>query len=363
MSNAALALAIASMALPDAAESQGLTVDVAIAADGDSHRSQAAGQGGDAWQGRRDLWLRPGWRAELLVTVHNRSDRPVGWRMAVGGDFPMEGEPLSRTNWCEWQPEPLAELQPQQTVRRSLGFLVPGDFFEQSDALQQAPQLRLNYQGRVSIYMEGSGPTVDDERLVDEQSFALLVRPASAYLNFLPNFYREVDFAGRLLSMFEQGFDPAVQATDALWAYLDPLTAPEALLPFLAHWVAWPLDPRWKIGQQRRLIRHAMTLYRWHGTRWGLRLYLHLYTGLPLDPHLPEAEKHIAIEETHCQGLVLDDAPLGQGAILGGGRPYHFQVRLRSEQPEQINETLVRELIERQKPAFCTYDLEIAAVG
>jgi hypothetical protein len=105
------------------------------------------------------------------------------------------------------------------------------------------------------------------------------------------------------------------------------------------------------IAQQRRLIRHAITLYRWHGTRWGLRFYLHLYTGLPLE--------HISIEETYCQGLVLNDAELGQGTILGGGRPYHFVVRLHLENPDYLekNESLIREIIEQYKPAFCSYDL------
>jgi phage tail-like protein len=81
------------------------------------------------------------------------------------------------------------------------------------------------------------------------------------------------------------------------------LTAPEALLPFLAHWVAWPIDRRWDTKQQRRFIRNAVELYRWHGTRQGLRFYLHLYTELPLDEDLPEAEKHISIEEIFYAGF------------------------------------------------------------
>ncbi|QSJ18198.1 hypothetical protein JYQ62_05075 [Nostoc sp. UHCC 0702] len=45
--------------------------------------------------------------------------------------------------------------------------------------------------------------------------------------------------------------------------------------------------------------------------------------------------------------------------MLGGGCPYHFIVELHVQQSQQINETLLREIIERQKPAFCTYDLDI----
>jgi len=46
--------------------------------------------------------------------------------------------------------------------------------------------------------------------------------------------------------------------------------------------------------------------------------------------------------------------------MLGSGRPFHFTVRLRPEPGKQIDERLVRDIIEREKPAFCTYDLLIS---
>jgi len=138
------------------------------------------------------------------------------------------------------------------------------------------------------------------------------------------------------------------------------LTAPEALLPFLAHWVAWPIDRRWDVKQQRRLIRNAVELYRWHGTRRGLRFYLHLYTELPLDEDLPEDEKHISIEEIFTRGFVMGETLIGTDSMLGGGRPFHFIVRLRPEPDKRIDEGLVRGIIDREKPAFCTYDLLIS---
>jgi phage tail-like protein len=181
----------------------------------------------------------------------------------------------------------------------------------------------------------------------------LFVRPVSSYLDFLPAIYQEEEFIGRFISIFEQAYDPAVETIDNLWAYLDPLTAPEALLPFLAHWVAWELDPRWSSQQQRRLIKNAIPIYRWQGTRWGLRFFLHLYTGLPLD------EEHIKITEVFEQGFVLGKTLIGQDSMIGGGRPYHFIVELHLDYPNQVNEAIVREIIERQKPAFSTYELDI----
>ena len=175
-------------------------------------------------------------------------------------------------------------------------------------------------------------------------------------MEFLPILYREVDFIGRFMKIFEQAFQPIVDSYNVMWANLDPLT----LLPFMAHWVAWQVDSVWDLQQQRRLIRRAVELYRWRGTRKGLRLYLHLYTGLPLDEHLPnEADNHISITEPFGPSFIIGDAQLGN-AVLAGGQPYHFIVRLRSNISSGIiNEELIQRIIEQEKPAFCTYELSI----
>ncbi len=165
------------------------------------------------------------------------------------------------------------------------------------------------------------------------------------------------------MKVFEQTFEPTVDAFEAMWAYLDPLTAPEALLPFLAHWVGWDLLSTIPIARQRYLIRNAVSIYRWRGTKKGLRFYLHLYTGLPLDEDLPERAKHISIEEAVGDGFILDRANLGEDTVLGGGRPYHFTVRLRSTPAIPLNETLIRQIIEAEKPTWCTYDLYLSESG
>ncbi|WP_251959485.1 phage tail protein [Nostoc commune] len=177
----------------------------------------------------------------------------------------------------------------------------------------------------------------------------------------MPILYREVDFIGRIHeNTLSKLFKPIVNSYNVMWANLDPLTAPQALLPFMAHWVAWQVDSVWDLQQQRRLIRRAVELYRWRGTRKGLRLYLHLYTGLPLDEHLTnEADKHISITEPFGPSFIIGDAQLGN-AVLAGGQPYHFIVRLRSNISSGIiNEQLIQRIIEQEKPAFCTYELSI----
>ena len=229
-------------------------------------------------------------------------------------------------------------------------FDVPKDWLE----TQPLEAIKLNYQATVNIYLQRPNQEI---RELQQLSFNFYLRPHSLYLDFLPTIYREVDLIGRLMKVFEQAFEPTVDAFEAMWAYLDPLTAPESLLPFLAHWVGWELLSTIPIDRQRYLIRNAISIYRWRGTKKGLRFYLHLYTGLPLDEDSPEREKHICIEEAVGAGFVLGRPNLGEDTVLGGGRPYHFTVRLRSIPDQPLDETLIRKIIDTEKPTWCTYDL------
>ena len=296
----------------------------------------------------KDLVLYPDESSEIVVRLENQSDRSLDWSLEVKGDFPAE--------WCLWSQMQPQEIAPNQPLDFRIAFEIPRDFFERQTAIHpERSRLQLNYQSQIQVYVHRSGSS----QLVSYEVFTLYVRPASTYLNFLPALFQETDFVSRFLTIFEQTFDPTVQTLETLWAYIDPLTAPEAFLPFLSQWVAWRMDSRWDLSLQRRLIRKALTLYRWHGTRQGLRFYLHLYTNLPLDEHLPEAEKSIGIEEVFGQGFVMGKTRLGQDSMFGGGRPYHFTVRLHPEPTVQIDEALIRSIIEDYKPAFCSYELQI----
>jgi phage tail-like protein len=287
-----------------------------------------------------ELLLIPGEVGELLLRIKNVANRPIRWQLRIVGDFP--------DSWCAWHQPEFTEIAPNQKIETAIAFKATNDFFENQLILNpENPLLKINYTIQIYIYIdEGTEP-----QLIQYRIFNLLVRPHTTYLDFLPRMYGEVDFIGRFVTILEQAFDPAVQTLDTLWAYLDPLTAPTAFLPFLAYWVGWEMDNRWDIERQRHLIRNAIILYRWHGTRYGLRLYLHLYTGLPLE--------QIQIREIFEQGFVLGSTHIGEDSMLGGSRPYHFIVDLDVEPSNHIDEELVRGIIERQKPAFCSYDLEI----
>ncbi len=287
------------------------------------------------------LIVSPGERSEVTLELYNPTEESLAIELEVKGDFPGE--------WCHWNLEG-RELDSRKTMLMGIYFDVPADWLE----TQPLDSIKLNYQATVNIYLQRPNR---ETRELQQLGLKLSLRPDSLYLNFLPIIYREVDFIGRLLKVFEQAFEPTVNAFEAMWAYLDPLTAPESLLPFLAHWVGWELLSTIPIERQRYLIRNAISIYRWRGTKKGLRFYLHLYTGLPLDEDLPETEKHISIQEAVGAGFVLGQANLGEDTVLGGGRPYHFTVRLRSIPNQSLDENLIGKIIDAEKPIWCTYDL------
>src|SRR2546430_4071020 len=98
--------------------------------------------------------------------------------------------------------------------------------------------------------------------------------PESAYLRYLPGVYQQDPFLCRLLLIFEAVLAPLERLVDTLPLYTEPEIAPQAFLPWLAGWVAVSLDSGWPVDRQRALIAHAVEIYRWRGTRRGLRLHL-----------------------------------------------------------------------------------------
>ncbi|MDB9375329.1 phage tail protein [Nodularia sphaerocarpa] len=298
----------------------------------------------------QSLLLRPGEPSEMIVQVQNLEQRPLRVSLTVEGNFPSE--------WCQIGTEG-SEIPPRGQMDAVLRFAIPATFFEDQQAIipGEKHKLNLNFRSLVVINIDSD---THRKQIQHSDYFDLYVRPYSAYMEFLPVLYREVDFIGRFLKIFEQAYQPAIDSFNVMWANLDPLTTPKALLPFLAHWVGWQVDSVWDLHQQRRLIHRAVELYRWRGTRKGLRLYLHLYTGLPLDEEITnETDKHISITEPFGPSFVLGSAQLGS-AVLAGGEAYNFRVCLRPNRPNMnINEQLIRQIIDQEKPAFCTYELVI----
>jgi phage tail-like protein len=176
----------------------------------------------------------------------------------------------------------------------------------------------------------------------------------SNYLQYLPAFYREDDFTGRFLNIFEDILKPIVGTVDNLAFYFDPGTAPQSFLPWLASWVGLVMDERWPEARRRQLIKSVVELYRWRGTKRGLSEYLRIYTGV-----VPQITEPVVRPEAK-----LDPGTrLGTEVHLGGGEPFIFDITIAAQDLAEVDIDVVRAIIESQKPAHTTYTLKVLPQG
>ncbi|AFZ67351.1 phage tail protein I [Deinococcus peraridilitoris] len=114
---------------------------------------------------------------------------------------------------------------------------------------------------------------------------------ASSYLSYLPALFTESDFAGRLLQIFENVWEPLQHRQDFVDMYFDPATCPEPFLNWFAEWMGLSVDPHWPESRRRQWLREAINLQRWRGTRYGLMRMLEICCGVTPrvveDPHRP----------------------------------------------------------------------------
>ena len=194
----------------------------------------------------------------------------------------------------------------------------------------------------------------------------IAVAPKGRYLKYLPSIYREDDFMGRFLMMFESFWTPIESQITQISYYFDPKLIPASLLPWLASWADLVLDDRWTPEKQRRLLGSIVSLYRKRGTRIGLEKILEIYT-----------ESQPQIMEHRANNLILGaSARLGPSVALGHGNvPHTFTVTLRlppvksadgallsdgdRERLEAERRRVIESIIESEKPAHTRYTLVI----
>jgi len=108
--------------------------------------------------------------------------------------------------------------------------------------------------------------------------------PRQSYLQYLPSVFSDDDqsrlFLERFLSIFQTTFDDLDDRLDHLWQLFDPFMTPAHVFPWLAAWIALPLDPTMPLGQQRQLLKTAFQTYLIRGTVAGLQQVIQAYTGV-----------------------------------------------------------------------------------
>jgi phage tail-like protein len=159
---------------------------------------------------------------------------------------------------------------------------------------------------------------------------------SSEIQRLLPGVFQRTVEPGRplaaLLEVMEALHAPSEAVLAELDALFDPYRAPDAFVPLLAYWVDLDLRVTTGLGRTRELVAAAVEISRWRGTARGLRLFLQTATGL----------RDFALEE---------NVPGPDGLP----RPFHVSVRA----PGSLtpHRALLERIIEREKPAYVTYEL------
>jgi phage tail-like protein len=161
----------------------------------------------------------------------------------------------------------------------------------------------------------------------------------------LPGLFQDDDLACRLVSAFDAVVAPVFVALDNLPAYLDPGTAPEDFLDWLAGWFGLELEATWSVERRRAALRQVVELYRWRGTNRGLRAELALHLGV--QPTIDEDG-----------GVVWSPTP---GAELPGTTSNRVVVRVPAV-PGGVDAPRVRSMVRAIVPAHLACEVEIEGV-
>jgi phage tail-like protein len=174
----------------------------------------------------------------------------------------------------------------------------------------------------------------------------------SSYLQYLPTPFQLDPFLGRFLLIFESILGPIEETVDNIPHYLDPGTTPLEMLPWLASWLDTELDENWPPEKCRELLRWTALLFRWRGTRRAMREHLRIYIGRP--PLIVE----------NFDGLRLgQDGAMGINSRLGDILECSIAVTVVADEPESLDEQVLRSIIESEKPAHVGYLLDIQPAG
>jgi phage tail-like protein len=99
----------------------------------------------------------------------------------------------------------------------------------------------------------------------------------------LPAMLQDDPFLQRFTGGLDDVLVPFLATLDSLGGYVDPDTAPEDFLGWLAGWVGLDLDPRWPVEVRRNLLRNAAQVQDARGTAAGLRDEVALLTGCDVE--------------------------------------------------------------------------------
>lgn len=178
--------------------------------------------------------------------------------------------------------------------------------------------------------------------------------PKQSWIYYLPEIYQKEDakttFLERYLGIFQTLYEDIDANIAAVASMIDIDSAEGEFLNWLSEWLDVEESYIWSEEQLRRLLKHAVLLYKSRGTRQGISEMVELYTG----------EKPFIIENHQLAHFRSNPGKTETLEQLYGDNIYEFVVLVREEciHSEKEQKTL-RRIIEDMKPAHTTLRLII----
>lgn len=163
---------------------------------------------------------------------------------------------------------------------------------------------------------------------------------------FLPAILQEDDFCERFVTSFDDSLAPLFSTLDNLDCYLDPMTAPDDFVDWLAEWVGIAIDDSWPPEKRRAFVRDAAGVHRGRGTAHALRSLVEIFTGGAVD-----------IEESGASSW--SRAPRGE---LPGTSAASMTVRVRVDDPTSVDTAALDALVAGAKPAHVVHRIEVVTL-
>lgn len=251
-----------------------------------------------------------------------------------------------------------AELHNRKVIRMPVVTGLPLDkakiIVEDAGLRIDAVLFRESYEDRNTVLEQHPGRG----QMVYEGSGATLWIARRGYMELLPAIYRRSDAVGRnvvrdICFIFEHLFGSIEEMLDNGHVFYDPHECPDDFLPWLASWTAMVVDMDWPQEKKRALIKRAVDLYRIRGTKRGLILFLHLFTGH--EPTIRENEwpfKGFRVESEARIGLdsvILPPVHLPHCFIVT------MPVKFQDVTPEMV--IRIHRIVQMEKPAHTQYYL------
>jgi len=202
--------------------------------------------------------------------------------------------------------------------------------------------------------------------------------PRFSYVErYLPAVYAENDSPTRFLERFlanQEGMLTAIEEKiEHSHLLLDPRTARDIDLGWLASWFVLTLDPRWTLPRRRFLIRNVDAFYRRRGTAPGLLAILRVFFDPDISENtvfavrgVPATTSRIRLVERFLTRGAFGTEDEAAAAIRIRRAAHSFEVQVPGDlSPDDV--AMVERIVEQAKPAHCRFSVtsaeEIFAVG